>query len=92
MLVLADVHPGAVDLDLGVVAEPFILLTPAESAVVTKKTGTEEKDSGHITPFTTLVSMEIIETGKSIAAAEQSVIVKWLSTNRIGHKVCGFRA
>jgi len=65
MLVLADVQPGAIDFDLGVITDAFSLLTPAESASTGK---------GAITPLTTLVSIEVIETGKSVAAAEQSVI------------------
>ncbi len=47
------------------ITDAFSLLTPAESASTGK---------GAITPLTTLVSIEVIETGKSVAAAEQSVI------------------
>jgi len=61
--ILADVPVGAVDEDLGVVEKPYNMLAPADHPEV-------------VTPLTTLVSQEIISSGKTLSSEEAEKSVK----------------
>jgi hypothetical protein len=61
--VLAEVGIDAVDEDRGAVAKPYNLLAPSD-------------EPGTVTPLTTLVSQEILNSGKTLASAEAEESVK----------------
>jgi len=67
--VLAEVPAGAIDEDRGTVAKSYNLMTPAESP-------------GVVTPLTTLVSAEILSSGKTLTVTEAETSVK-LSLNLV---------
>jgi hypothetical protein len=70
MHVLALVTEDSIDSDTGPVTEPFSLLAPAEKPKA-------------ITPLTTLVSSDMIETGSSATDAEASVKVALNTTKNL---------
>ena len=61
--VLAEVGIDAVDEDRGPVAKPYNLLAPSD-------------EPGTVTPLTTLVSQEILNSGKTLTSAEAEESVK----------------
>ena len=61
--ILADIPIGAVDEDLGVIDKPYNMLTPADNP-------------GVITPLSTLVAQQVLDSGKTLSSSDAEKSVK----------------